>query len=564
MSEDKQNQTTTFTTFADWCRHKDSLSKDARHTVEVLLKRAGTRECDEANRILSSCTQLNLSSEKIRDISPLSPLTNLTSLDLYNNNISDISPLSPLTNLTTLILYGNEVRDISPLYSLTNLTSLYLNNNQIRDISPLSLLTNLTSLSLRDNQISDISPLSPLTNLTSLNLNINQISDISPLSPLTNLTWLDLNRNKISDISPLSPLTNLTSLHLYENLLSDISPLSPLTNLTSLDLNRNEISDISPQRSLLEKWRTLSTISIDRQQAAAAVKVAYELISQAEPEIVFCSSPYAGLTSLAEYKSLKKVRLAEKLSEATREGFSQGLWIFLLRGMQFRQADAIHSELRLDLRDRRFYPNNYLMPEDLVIAISVTEYCVSKFGYVLTHKTQEALQCLNQLLEHCGWIWAFEEVCVVCDRPIKLSFESENRLHALGEPAIEFVDGYQLYSYHGVTLPEKYGKLHPEQWQSQWLLEEDNAELRRLLIQGIGYDRLCQELQATELDTWQEYTLLTIDHNVDEEPIYLLKMTCPSTGFVHALRVPPDVNSARDAICWVNWGVDPEEFSIQT
>jgi internalin A len=84
-----------------------------------------------------------------------------------------------------------------------------------------------------------------------------------------------------------------------------------------------------------------------------------------------------------------------------------------------------------------------------------------------------------------------------------------------------------------------------------------------VLIERIGYDRLCCELQAVELDTWQEYTLLEID-NADVEPIYLLKMTCPSTGHIHALRVPPDVESAKEAIRWVNWDIDPEKFSVQT
>ncbi|WP_374797077.1 hypothetical protein [Aerosakkonema funiforme] len=42
------------------------------------------------------------------------------------------------------------------------------------------------------------------------------------------------------------------------------------------------------------------------------------------------------------------------------------------------------------------------------------------------------------------------------------------------------------------------------------------------------------------------------------------KLTCPSTGYIHVLRVPPELKSAREAICWVNGGTDPEEFSIQT
>lgn len=54
-----------------------------------------------------------------------------------------------------------------------------------------------------------------------------------------------------------------------------------------------------------------------------------------------------------------------------------------------------------------------------------------------------------------------------------------------------------------------------------------------------------EELQATELDFWQEYTLIKIDSDVDLEPIYLFKMVCPSTKYIHAIRVPLDTNSAR-------------------
>ncbi|MEH1837484.1 MAG: hypothetical protein V7L20_01675 [Nostoc sp.] len=41
-------------------------------------------------------------------------------------------------------------------------------------------------------------------------------------------------------------------------------------------------------------------------------------------------------------------------------------------------------------------------------------------------------------------------------------------------------------------------------------------------------------------------------------------MTCPSTSFIHVLRVPPNMNSAREAIRWVNWGIELEEFAMQT
>jgi internalin A len=188
---------------------------------------------------------------------------------------------------------------------------------------------------------------------------------------------------------------------------------------------------------------------------------------------------------------------------------------------------------------------------------------ISSLGLNLSQKAQEILRSHKLLFEHCGFIFPCEKTCVVCDRPRHLRFDSQNRLHAEGEPAIEFADGWKSYFYRGVRLPEEYGQLHPNQWQSQWLLTEENAEVRRVLIQGIGYDRLIQELEAKEIDSWQEYALLQID-NADVEPICLLKMTCPSTGFIHALRVPPNLSSARKAIGWVNWDIDPEEFSVQT
>jgi leucine-rich repeat protein SHOC2 len=87
-----------------------------------------------------------------------------------------------------------------------------------------------------------------------------------------------------------------------------------------------------------------------------------------------------------------------------------------------------------------------------------------------------------------------------------------------------------------VDLPRRYWTKLSE-WKPEWLLDEDNVEIRRSIIQTCGYDRICQQLGAIELDTWREYTLLKIDA-IDIETMVLLKMTCPSTDRIHVLRVP--------------------------
>jgi len=229
-------------------------------------------------------------------------------------------------------------------------------------------------------------------------------------------------------------------------------------------------------------------------------------------------------------------------------------WAQLERLVADQLADQMHA------RDsQRLYP--CFQPIQSAVASIWLDFCFSVLHLTGDLRKWEAMR---SLVTECGWIFADDEICVACDRPVRLSLDEENRLHGEGEPAIGFADGYSLYAHHGVIIPEKYGTVHSDRWQAQWLLEEDNAELRRVLIQAIGYARICQELEAVEMDSFAEYTLLTIDSNVDVEPIYLLKMTCPSTGYIHAMRVPPEVESAREAITWVNWGIDPEDFAVQS
>ncbi|WP_308189066.1 DUF6745 domain-containing protein [Nostoc mirabile] len=56
---------------------------------------------------------------------------------------------------------------------------------------------------------------------------------------------------------------------------------------------------------------------------------------------------------------------------------------------------------------------------------------------------------LQNFMQHCGFVFQFEKVCIVCDRPCKLSFDQQNMLHAEGEPALQFPDGYSVYACHG-------------------------------------------------------------------------------------------------------------------
>jgi len=386
-------------------------------------------------------------------------------------------------------------------------------------------------------------------------------------------------------------------------------------------MSQTKVKKLTPEQAALipvyrEKWRAiaLSTGPINRSQAAETVKSAYSAIGLKAPEIIFVDRPYEAADLIlsrfdnpsSELRSQFETKLRSQLEKQLRGYLGSQLESELQNQLQTQRSARLYTQLQTQLweaqrehlvreiasklppqqssdpwtREINWQPlgkqvNNCIQPEVWAAYGSLLDFCISVLN--LPHSYARKWIVFQSIVRDCGWIYPYDKVCIVCSKPIALSADSNHRLHAEGKPAVQFADGIAIYAYHGVILPEWYGRLHPHQWQSKWVLKEQNAEVRRALIQGITYDRICQELAVTELDSWQEYTLLSIEFDDDfsirgnAKPVYLLKMTCPSTGHIHALRVPPNVRSssrasltAQEAIRWVNWGTDPEEFSVQT
>lgn len=47
------------------------------------------------------------------------------------------------------------------------------------------------------------------------------------------------------------------------------------------------------------------------------------------------------------------------------------------------------------------------------------------------------------------WFLPTPQHYIVCDRPTKILFDDQGRLHGANEPAIEYIDGFGLYATHG-------------------------------------------------------------------------------------------------------------------
>lgn len=264
------------------------------NTLEELTITSRTGSLDGLVDSLAGCRELKkftfngetefIQQGELRDLTPLSRLTNLTHLTLHihASAVSDLTPLEKLSALTHLDLEmgSSGVSDLTPLAKLTNLTQLTLNYNGYIVLEPLTKLTNLTQLTLDISEGSNLTPLEKMPALTHLTLDMNNVDDfnLSPLEKMPALTHLTLNisdgknrftvarEGEVSDSVPLallSKLTNLThlTLDIDHNGVSDLTPLLKLTNLTHLTLkNPGNGARALP---LLEKLPALAHLDLD-------------------------------------------------------------------------------------------------------------------------------------------------------------------------------------------------------------------------------------------------------------------------------------------------------------
>ncbi|HOZ46767.1 MAG TPA: leucine-rich repeat domain-containing protein [Candidatus Hydrogenedentes bacterium] len=170
-------------------------------------------------------TTLVAEGRKIVSLVGLEYATNLSDLRLAGNLLEDVTPLDGLRQLEHLDLSSNRLRDVSALQNATALRTLRLANNRISDLTPLAALVSIEVLDLSGNEVGVITALSSLTNLEGLNLAANRIVSLSPLASLSALERLDVERNRVSDLTPLTKLIGLSDLRLDVNRASDLRPL---------------------------------------------------------------------------------------------------------------------------------------------------------------------------------------------------------------------------------------------------------------------------------------------------------------------------------------------------
>jgi hypothetical protein len=125
--------------------------------------------------------------------------------------------------------------------------------------------------------------------------------------------------------------------------------------------------------------------------------------------------------------------------------------------------------------------------------------------------------------------------------------------------AIRYPDGWGVYSWHGLRVPE-WVITQPELITAEKIHAEKNQELRRALIERHTWDRYLSAVGARVVQTDDRGVLLELPDGVgDGDRARFVRVRCPSTGRQYALRVPPEIDTAAAGVAWT-FGVDATAY----
>ncbi|MEO3974705.1 DUF6745 domain-containing protein [Streptomyces sp. CAU 1734] len=345
----------------------------------------------------------------------------------------------------------------------------------------------------------------------------------------------------------------------------------------------------------VDKWRSVAAATgpADRTAAEEGVRLAYRSAGLAEPErIIWAESPRAGAAEVRALRdagrsvreevrtrpwALERRRLHDELGPA---GWTE-LWSLTgarlwdnTRALAERIRSGITAEFAEPApavgagggrRNPRLSPGPAPSGERSEIRLVLLDAVLGQHDaawLAAFDGRSERLEGLARVAAHAGWWWPFEKAVVICERPVELHRDEAGRLDSGSGPALAFADGFTLHAWRGMPVPPEFldglATLTPTRIRT-----EENAELRRVMLEYYGYDRYLAESGAHPVHKDETGVLWRIAL-ADDEDVVMVEVvnSTPEPDGTHRtywLRVPPTTSTAREGVAWT-FGLRPEAY----
>ncbi|MGW0183670.1 DUF6745 domain-containing protein [Nocardia sp. NPDC003345] len=174
-----------------------------------------------------------------------------------------------------------------------------------------------------------------------------------------------------------------------------------------------------------------------------------------------------------------------------------------------------------------------------------------------------ALEGLAAVAREAGWWWPYENLAVIAERPTALHRDEAGRLDRADGPAVGYADGFALYAWRGMPVPGEF-LAELASLTTDRIRTEENAELRRVMLEYYGYERYLAESGAEPLQRDETGILWRIAMTGDEDVVMVEVVNSTpepdGTSRTYWLRVPPATRTAREGVAWT-FGLGAAEYA---
>ncbi|CAM5436738.1 hypothetical protein SCYAM73S_00028 [Streptomyces cyaneofuscatus] len=325
----------------------------------------------------------------------------------------------------------------------------------------------------------------------------------------------------------------------------------------------------------VNSWRDVAaaTGAADRAAAEEGVRRAYRTAGLAEPErIVWAESPRAAVEAVEKLadagRSVREEVRTRPWAEERRRMYDElgpagwsALWS--ATGAQLWEttaalAERIRSGVVADLAGKPEGEGAVrLVLLDAVLGQHDAAWLAAFDG------RGDRLTGLAEVARNAGWWWPYERAVVISERPEALHRDEAGRLDHGAGPALAYRDGFALYAWRGMPVPADFlaelASLTPQR-----IREEENAELRRVMLEFYGYDRYLTESGAEPVHRDETGILWRIALEGDEDVVMVEVVNSTpepdGTRRTYWLRVPPATRTAKDGVAWT-FGLDGAAYA---
>ncbi|MFD6658677.1 DUF6745 domain-containing protein [Streptomyces parvus] len=315
----------------------------------------------------------------------------------------------------------------------------------------------------------------------------------------------------------------------------------------------------------VNSWRSVAAATgrADRTAAEAGVRRAYRTAGLAEPErIIWAASPRAAVGTVEKLtdagRSVREEVRTRPWADERRRMYDElgpagwsALWS--ATGAQLWEttaalAERIRAGVVADLAPR---PQDAAAVRLVLLDAVLGQHDAAWLAAFDGHG--DRLTGLAEVARNAGWWWPYEQAVVITERPDVLHRDEAGRLDHGEGPALAYGDGFALHAWRGMPVPaaflEELSSLTPERIRA-----EENAELRRVMLEYYGYDRYLSESGAEPVHRDETGILwrIALDGDEDVVMVEVVNSTPEPDGTYRTywLRVPPATRTAKDGVAW--------------